>query len=212
MVARVDAVGVCYSDAKLVRAGAGHARLRGRDLAAQPVTPGHEVTLTVVAVGERRRGQVRLGGRYILQPDVYYRGRTLAVGYQLAGALAEYVVLGNEVLDGDEGCYLVPLPDEVGAVEGALIEAVDVRGGGVPDRRPHPPAQRRNACGFTGLPTSRGSTLPGCGSAPSRTGSVCRCRRPSRMLRRRAQVEASRSGRRQPGRGGGVVRATAASR
>ena len=122
VVARVDAVGVCYSDAKLVRAGAGHARLRGRDLAAQPVTPGHEVTLTVVAVGERRRGQVRLGGRYILQPDVYYRGRTLAVGYQLAGALAEYVVLGNEVLDGDEGCYLVPLPDEVGAVEGALIE------------------------------------------------------------------------------------------
>ena len=122
VVARVDAVGICYSDAKLVRAGAGHPRLRGRDLAAQPVTPGHEVTLTVVGVGDRRRGQVRLGGRYILQPDVYYRGRTLAVGYQLAGALAEYVVLGKEVLDGDEGCYLVPLPDQVGAVEGALIE------------------------------------------------------------------------------------------
>lgn len=122
VVARVDAVGICYSDAKLVRAGAGHARLRGRDLAVQPVTPGHEVTLTVVGVGNGRRGQIRLGGRYILQPDVYYRGRTLAVGYQLAGALAEYVVLGREVLDGDEGCYLVPLPDEVGAVEGALIE------------------------------------------------------------------------------------------
>ena len=122
VVARVEAVGICYSDAKLVRAGAGHARLRGRDLAEQPVTPGHEVTLTVVAVGDRRRGQVRLGGRYILQPDVYYGGRTLAVGYQLAGALAEYVVLGKEVLDGDEGCYLVPLPDEVGAVEAALIE------------------------------------------------------------------------------------------
>jgi len=122
VVARVDAVGVCFSDAKLVRAGAGHARLRGRDLAARPVTPGHEAALTVVGVGERRRGQVRLGGRYILQPDVYYRGRTLAVGYQLAGALAEYVVLGKEVLDGDEGCYLVPLPDQVGAVEAALIE------------------------------------------------------------------------------------------
>ena len=122
VVARVDAVGICYSDAKLVRAGAGHARLRGRDLAAHPVTPGHEVTLTVVGVGDRHRGQVRLGGRYILQPDVYYRGRTLAVGYQLAGALAEYVVLGREVLDGDEGCYLVPLPDQVGDVEGALIE------------------------------------------------------------------------------------------
>ena len=122
VVARVDAVGVCFSDAKLVRAGAGHARLRGRDLAAQPVTPGHEVALTVVGVGERRRGQVRLGGRYILQPDVYYHGRTLAVGYQLAGALAEYVVLGKEVLDGDEGCYLVPLPDRVGTVEAALIE------------------------------------------------------------------------------------------
>ena len=122
VVARVDAVGICFSDAKLVRAGAAHARLRGRDLAAAPVTPGHEVTLTVVGVGERRRGMMRLGGRYILQPDAYYRGRSLTVGYQLAGALAEYVVLGREVLDGDEGCYLVPLPDAVGAVEGALIE------------------------------------------------------------------------------------------
>ena len=122
VVARVDAVGICFSDAKLVRAGAAHARLRGRDLAAAPVTPGHEAALTVVGVGERRSGKIRLGGRYILQPDAYYRGRSLTVGYQLAGALAEYVVLGREVLDGDEGCYLVPLPDAVGAVEGALIE------------------------------------------------------------------------------------------
>ena len=122
VIGRVDAVGICYSDAKLVRAGGSHARLRGRDLAAAPVTPGHEVTLTVVGVGERRRRQIRLGGRYILQPDVYYRGRTLAVGYQLPGALAQYVVLGREVLDGDEGCYLVALPAQVGAVEGALIE------------------------------------------------------------------------------------------
>ena len=122
VIGRVEAVGICYSDAKLVRAGGSHPRLRGRDLAAAPVTPGHEVTLTVVGVGERRRGQARLGARYILQPDVYYGGRTLAVGYQLPGALAQYVVLGREVLDGDEGCYLVPLPDEVGSVEGALVE------------------------------------------------------------------------------------------
>ena len=122
VIGRVDAVGICYSDAKLVRAGGSHARLRGRDLAAAPVTPGHEVTLTVVGVGERRRGRIRLGARYILQPDVYYRGRTLAVGYHLPGALAQYVVLGREVLDGDEGCYLVALPAQVGAVEGALIE------------------------------------------------------------------------------------------
>ena len=114
VVARVDAVGICFSDAKLVRAGAAHARLRGRDLAAAPVTPGHEAALTVVGVGERRRSKIRLGGRYILQPDAYYRGRSLTVGYQLAGALAEYVVLGKEVLDGDEGCYLVPLPDDGG--------------------------------------------------------------------------------------------------
>lgn len=122
VIGRVEAVGICYSDAKLVRAGGSHPRLRGRDLAAAPVTPGHEVTLTVVGVGERRRGQVRLGARYILQPDVYFQGRTLAVGYQLAGALAQYVVLGREVLDGDEGCYLVPLPEQVGSVEGALVE------------------------------------------------------------------------------------------
>jgi threonine dehydrogenase-like Zn-dependent dehydrogenase len=175
VVARVDAVGVCFSDAKLVRAGAGHARLRGRDLAARPVTPGHEVALTVVGVGDRRRGQVRLGGRYILQPDVYYRGRTLAVGYQLAGALAEYVVLGNEVLDGDEGCYLVPLPDRVGTVEAALIEPwtcvvaayqiaarTHLRSGGVLRVLGFPDQPRLDLAGvrFGGVPERLGVPLP----------------------------------------------------
>ena len=122
MVARVDAVGICFSDAKLVRAGAAHARLRGRDLAAVPVTPGHEAALTVVGVGERRRGTVP-PGRALHPAAGRLLPRALADGgLQLAGALAEYVVLGKEVLDGDEGCYLVPLPDAVGAVEGALIE------------------------------------------------------------------------------------------
>lgn len=122
IIGRVDAVGICYSDVKLVQSGGSHSRLRGRDLSKEPLTLGHEAAITVVGVGNRYQGKITLGRRYVLQPDVYYQGKTLAVGYQLAGTLSQYVVLGREVIEGDEGCYLIALPDQISSVDGALIE------------------------------------------------------------------------------------------
>ncbi len=56
-------------------------RLYHRDLAAHPIVQGHEVTMTVVEVGEAWRDRFAPGQRLALQADIYYRGLNLAVGY-----------------------------------------------------------------------------------------------------------------------------------
>ena len=104
ILVRSDAVGLCYSDVKIIRQGGSHPRLYGRDLARRPIVQGHEVTMTVVEVGEAWRDRFRPGQRFALQADFYYRGRNLAYGYVFTGGLAQYSLLGAAALDGDEGC------------------------------------------------------------------------------------------------------------
>jgi len=119
---RVDAVGICFSDAKLIRAGADHPRLKGRDLQANPTRPGHEVSLTVAAAGADLTDQYSRGDRLTVQADVYYQGKNLAFGYWIPGGYSEYVLVGKEILEGDEGNYLIPIPPDMGYAEIALCE------------------------------------------------------------------------------------------
>lgn len=122
LVARVDACGLCFSDIKLIGAGSAHPRIEGRDLAKDPTVPGHEVSLTIVGVGDKWKGKFALGSRYILQADIYVKGKGVAFGYALPGGLSQYVVLGSPVLEGDDGCYLLPVAAKTGRVEAALVE------------------------------------------------------------------------------------------
>jgi threonine dehydrogenase-like Zn-dependent dehydrogenase len=122
LLARIDAVGLCFSDVKLIRAGGDHPRLYGRDLTADPTIPGHEVSLTIVEVGGQLGHRFRVGQRFVVQADIYYHGVNLAYGYMLRGGLAQYSLLGEEVLNGDAGCYLVPIERDVGYAEAALTE------------------------------------------------------------------------------------------
>jgi threonine dehydrogenase-like Zn-dependent dehydrogenase len=122
LVARIDAVGLCFSDVKLISAGNQHPRIEGRDLSKNPTVPGHEVTMTIVGVGDKWRGKFQLGSRYIIQADVYYKGKGVAFGYSIPGGLSQYVVIGSEILEGDEGCYLLPVKEETGYAEAALVE------------------------------------------------------------------------------------------
>lgn len=122
ILVRSDAVGLCYSDVKIIRQGSGHPRLYGRNLRTRPVVQGHEVALTVVAVGEAWRDRFSIGQRLALQADVYYRGLNLAYGYVFMGGLAQYSLLGPAILDGDEGCYAIPTPPDLGYAEVALTE------------------------------------------------------------------------------------------
>jgi threonine dehydrogenase-like Zn-dependent dehydrogenase len=123
ILVRSDAVGLCFSDTKIIKFGSDHPRIKGRDLKKEPVVPGHEVALTVVKVGKNRRKAYRVGERYIIQADVIYKGTRPAYGYVLPGGLSQYGIIGKEILDGDGGSYLIPLHNEkLGYSELALVE------------------------------------------------------------------------------------------
>jgi len=134
LLCRVDAAGICTSVNKLVEQGPDHPLMYGWDLSTFPVIAGDEGSVTVVAVGDALRTRYRPGERFAVQPAVdhepirdlsRYRdgGRSvnkIAVGYTLPGLLAEYVLIGEEVLAA--GC-LLPLPDdEIPAAHAAIAE------------------------------------------------------------------------------------------
>lgn len=122
LLARMDAVGICFSDIKVINQGDQHPRVVGRDLVKEPVILGHEVAVTIVGVGDNLKDQYKVGQRFIVQPDVWYGGKSMAFGYVLAGAQTQYQVLGKEIINGDEGNYLLPIQDATGYAEAALTE------------------------------------------------------------------------------------------
>lgn len=119
---RVDALGLCQSDIKIISQGSKHARLRGRDLSKEPTVLGHECAATIVKVGKDWQGQFSPGQRFIVQADIYYKGEGFAFGYLIPGGLAQYCYLDERALAGDEGCYLLPVKPETGYSESALSE------------------------------------------------------------------------------------------
>ncbi|MBP5094119.1 MAG: zinc-binding dehydrogenase [Abditibacteriota bacterium] len=121
ILVRVDAIGICFSDVKLVTQGSTHARITGRDLVKDPVTPGHEVALTIVEAGAKRADKFKPGERYIIQADVFNKGVSTAFGYVLPGGMQQFCTIGDIILDGD-GDYLIPMADETGYAEAALVE------------------------------------------------------------------------------------------
>jgi L-sorbose 1-phosphate reductase len=122
LLVRVDAVGLCFSDVKLIRLGGEHPKLYGRDLARDPTRLGHETSVTVIAVGTHLRDHFRHGQRLAIQPDIYVDGRSTAYGYTIPGGLIEYHLIGPEVLAADDGAYVIPVDDRLGYAEAALTE------------------------------------------------------------------------------------------
>lgn len=122
LLVRVDAVGLCFSDVKLIRLGGDHPKLYGRDLERDPTRLGHETSVTVMAVGSGLAGRFRPGQRLAIQPDIYVDGRSTAYGYTIPGGLVEYHLLGPEVLAADDGAYVVEVDDRLGYAETALTE------------------------------------------------------------------------------------------
>ena len=119
---RIDAVGLCFSDVKLIRLGGDHPKLYGRDLEHDPTRLGHEVSATIMAVGDTLTDRFRPGQRLAIQPDIYVDGRSTAYGYTIPGGLIEYHAIGPEVLAADDGAYVVPVDDRMGYAETALTE------------------------------------------------------------------------------------------
>jgi len=123
LLVRVDAVGMCFSDVKLIKQGSKHPKLYDRDLAREPTRLGHEVALTVVRVGSALRERYRPGMRLALQPDIYdEQGRSTAYGYTIPGGLTQYHLIGPEVLSVQGKSFVLPLEADLGYAETALTE------------------------------------------------------------------------------------------
>ncbi len=122
LLVRVDAVGLCFSDVKLIRLGGDHPKLYGRNLELEPTRLGHEAAVTVIAVGEDLQSRFRPGQRLAIQPDIYVNGRSTAYGYTIPGGLIEYQLIGPEVLAADDGAYVVDVDPGLGYAETALTE------------------------------------------------------------------------------------------
>ena len=141
VLARVEAVGLCFSDLKLLKQFSQHAR-KGEILEGlprevldeipsyvpgnRPTVPGHEVVCRIVAVGDRVRHH-SLGERCLVQTD-YRTLRTAnsnaAFGYNFEGGLQEYVLMDERViidpLSGER--FLIPVSEDLSASAVALVE------------------------------------------------------------------------------------------
>lgn len=121
LLVRHDACGLCFSDVKVIESGQKHPRIH-RDMRTSPVVLGHEVTLTVVGVGENLRDQYRIGDRFIVQADIYVGGVGYAYGYEIQGGLSQYSVIDQRVLNSDDGNHLISIQPGIGYAESALTE------------------------------------------------------------------------------------------
>lgn len=140
VLCKIEAVGLCFSDLKLLKQFTGHPRkgdiVKGldmdilKDIASyvpngRPTVPGHEVSCRIVAVGPGVEHH-KIGERVLVQTD--YRdlptaGSSAAFGYNFEGALQEYVLMDERVVMGKDGeRYLIPVSETLSASAIALVE------------------------------------------------------------------------------------------
>ncbi len=141
ILARVEAVGLCFSDLKLLKQFRDHARKSdvtsglSADVLAEipsyvpgdlPTVPGHEAVCRIVAVGSGVKHH-KVGERVLVQTD--YRslrtaGSNAAFGYNFEGALQQYVLMDERVvMDPETGeRFLIPVGEELSASAVALVE------------------------------------------------------------------------------------------
>jgi len=122
LLVRIDAVSLCYTDVKEIDQGQNHPRLVGRDLSKNPIIPGHEISITVVAAGEKLRDQYPIGKRFTMQPDVWVNGKSIPFCFGIDGGYRQYAKIGHEILHGDAGNYLIPIPDNMSYAASAITE------------------------------------------------------------------------------------------
>jgi threonine dehydrogenase-like Zn-dependent dehydrogenase len=141
LLARVEAVGLCFSDLKLLKQFSEHPRkseiVEGieRETLGEipsyvpgplPTVPGHEVVCRIVAVGEGVKHH-RVNERCLVQTD-YRALRTChsnaAFGYNFEGGLQEYVLMDERVvMDAETGeRFLIPVGESLSSSAVALVE------------------------------------------------------------------------------------------
>ena len=137
---KVEAVGLCFSDLKLLKQFNEHARKSdvtagiGAEALAQmqsyvpgtkPTVPGHEVVGRIIAVGDMVKHH-EVGERVLVQADwreIKTAGSNSAFGYNFEGGLQEYALVDERVVVDSKGTrMLMPVDEERGASAIALVE------------------------------------------------------------------------------------------
>ncbi len=119
---KVEALGLCFSDIKIIRAGGSHPKLREKDLKNHPLIVGHEAVLTIVETGSAVPLRYAPGQRFLIQCDVYVNGRSCAYGYGMDGGLTQYSIIDSRVWKGETESYLLECPDNLSSLGAALLE------------------------------------------------------------------------------------------
>ena len=140
ILGRVEVVGLCFSDLKLLKQFSGHARKSqitgGIEQNAllemphyvpgdKPTVPGHETVIRIVKVGNKVTRH-KVGERYLVQTDYRWlptANSNSAFGYNFEGALQEYVLLDERVITAPDGeSMLIAAPEDLSASAIALVE------------------------------------------------------------------------------------------
>ena len=141
LLVRVEAVGICFSDTKLLKAFSTHLRKArvstGIDQATLgeipsyvpgelPTVPGHEVAGRIVVVGEAVTRHA-VGERVLVQTDYRHLatpGSNAAFGYNFEGGLQEYVLLDERmIIEPATGArFLIPVDEGPSGSAVALLE------------------------------------------------------------------------------------------
>ena len=140
ILCRVEAVGLCFSDLKLLKQFSSHVRKSNivsgiapevlKEIPSYvpgeaPTVPGHETVVRIETVGPRVEN-FKPGERYLIQTD-YRWLRTAssngAFGYNFEGALAEYVLMDERIITSPQGdSMLLPVSEELSSSAIALVE------------------------------------------------------------------------------------------
>ena len=137
---KIEAVGLCFSDLKLLNQFDKHARksdvlggiapdelhkIQSYVPNDAPVVPGHEVVCRVVDVGSEVR-QHKIGERCLVQADfrdLPTAGSNAAFGYNFDGGLQEYCIVDERVVVDSRGeRLLMPVGEAKSASAVALVE------------------------------------------------------------------------------------------
>ena len=140
ILCRVEAVGLCFSDLKLLKQFSAHVRksrvVSGIDtgilkdipsyVPGQAATvPGHEAAVRIEAVGAGVEN-FKPGERYLVQADyrwILTANSNAAFGYNFEGALQEYVLMDERVITSPQGdSMLLPVTENLASSAVALVE------------------------------------------------------------------------------------------
>ena len=140
ILCRVEVVGLCFSDLKLLKQFSNHVRkseiVSGIDAGVlgqipsyvpgeAPTVPGHETVVTIETVGPGVEN-FKPGERYLVQTDYRWlktAGANGAFGYNFEGALQEYVLMDERVITSPAGdSMLLPASEGLSGSAIALVE------------------------------------------------------------------------------------------